>query len=117
MENLFAEARLVTNLEDCLFYHTMDIPGYGTVPGFWDLRGPESQYVGEVAFENKRVREIGAVSGHLSFYMERQGAEIVSIETANDHPWDFYWDIPENAPANLEPTLRKFAKINEELKN
>jgi SAM-dependent methyltransferase len=117
MKNLFAEARLVTNLEDCLFYHTMDIPGYGTVPGFWDLRGRESQYFGEVAFENKRVLEIGPASGHLSFYMERQGAEIISIEPARDHAWDFYWDIPENAPASLAVTLKNFVKINEEFKN
>src|SRR2546423_3739919 len=115
--SLFADPRLVNSLDDCLFYHTMDIPGYGRVPGFWDLRGRESQYLGEVAFENKRVLEIGPASGHLSFFMERQGAEIVSIETATDHPWDFYWDIRENAPANLAPTLKKFVKINEQLKN
>jgi len=95
----------------------MDIPGYGTVPGFWDLRGHESQYLGEVAFENKRVLEIGPASGHLSFYMERAGAEVISIEPSKDHAWDFYWDIPENAPANLAATLKKFVKINEELKN
>ncbi|MBV9971725.1 MAG: hypothetical protein JO135_00155, partial [Candidatus Eremiobacteraeota bacterium] len=34
----YAEPRTVTNLSDCYFYHTMEIPGYGLVEGQWDLR-------------------------------------------------------------------------------
>lgn len=113
----FAEPRLVTSLDDCLFYHTMDIPGYGTVPGFWDLRERESEYLGGVDFEKKRVFEVGPASGHLSFYMERRGAEVISLEPSREHRWDFYWDVPENAPATLAPTLKKFVRINEEFKN
>lgn len=115
--NLFAEPRMVTSLEDCLFYHTMDIPGYGTVPGWWDLRGHESEYLGEVEFENKRVLEIGPASGHLSFYMESRGADVISLEPAKDHAWNFYWDFPESMPADLEPTLKDFFWSNEAFKN
>ena len=37
--SLLAPPRQVERLEDCLFYHTMDLPGFGVVRGQWDLRG------------------------------------------------------------------------------
>ncbi|MGH9967680.1 MAG: class I SAM-dependent methyltransferase, partial [Pyrinomonadaceae bacterium] len=77
-QSLFAEPRLVTSTDDCLFYHTLDVPGYGTIPGFWDIRGNESEYLGGVDFTGTRVLEIGPASGQLSFFMERAGAEVVS---------------------------------------
>ena len=66
------------NIEDCYFYHTTDIPNYGTVDGEWDLRGNEDNYLGNVNFENKKVLDIGTASGHLCFYMEKMGAEVVA---------------------------------------
>jgi hypothetical protein len=33
-------------LSDFWFYHTMDIPGHGTINGYWDLH-PFSTYVAE----------------------------------------------------------------------
>lgn len=72
------------NIDECFFYHTMDLPGHGVVQGDWDIRGRESQYLGEVAFRNKRVLEVGPASGQLSFFMEGQGAEVVSVEAAEN---------------------------------
>src|SRR5262249_38857352 len=43
--NPFATPRHVTNLDDCIFYHTIDLPEVGTVAGYWDIRGKESQYL------------------------------------------------------------------------
>src|SRR5947208_16942976 len=37
-EDVYATPRVVTDLADCYFYHTTDIPGVGTVRGEWDLR-------------------------------------------------------------------------------
>jgi hypothetical protein len=40
--NIYATPRVVTDLAERPFYHTMDIPGYGVVQGQWGpapLRG------------------------------------------------------------------------------
>ena len=116
-ENLFAEPRRVTNLSDCFFYHAMDLPIYGSVDGQWDLRGKESQYLGEVAFSGKRVLEIGPASGHLSFYMEREGAEVVSVEAGDDNRWEFFWDIPDGTPAELSEKIATHREMMLRLKN
>lgn len=84
----YAIPRVVTDLADCDFYHTMDIPGYGHVEGAWDLRGDPAAYLGHVDFRGKRVLEIGTASGFLCFYMERQGAEVVAYDLCEDDEWD-----------------------------
>lgn len=116
-DNLFTAPSIVADPEDCLFYHTMDIPGYGTFPGYWDIRGSESQYLGDVEFRNKRVLEIGPASGLLSFFMEREGAEVVSLEAAEDYEWEFYWDLKDAAPADLKARLETHREMMRRLKN
>lgn len=92
---------------DCEFYHTMDIPGRGTVKGYWDLRGRESEYLGNVPLRGKRVLEIGPASGCLTIFMERQGAQVISLETSEDHPWEFFWNLTEGVPADLASKTAK----------
>ncbi len=91
MENtpaLYAPPRHVTDLAECAFYHTIDIPSYGVIEGEWDLRGHEQQYLGGVAFSGKRVLEVGVANGFLSFFMERQGANVVGYDRSEQHAWD-----------------------------
>jgi len=115
--NLFATPRHVTKLEDCIFYHTIDLPEVGTIAGYWDIRGKESQYLGEVSLAGRRVLEIGPASGQLSFFMERQGAEVVSIDAADDYPWEFSWDFYDAAPADLQELLTEKQQHMEKVKN
>ena len=84
----YAEPRTVTDLGDCCFYHTMDIPGHGLVQGQWDLRKGIRSYLGNVPLAGKRVLDVGAASGFLTFHMESQGADVVSFDLAPEHPWD-----------------------------
>src|SRR5438876_9395207 len=84
----YAQPRLITDVRDCSFYHTIDIPGHGLVEGQWDLRAGVRRYLGDVPFVSKRVLDVGAASGFLTFYMESQGAEVVSYDLAPEHPWD-----------------------------
>ncbi len=95
-EDIYAAPRQISNLEQCFFYHTMDIPGYGHVEGEWDLRGNEHAYLGNVDFKGKRVLEIGVASGLLSFFMESRGAEVVGFDLSEEHSWDIVpyagWD-------------------------
>jgi hypothetical protein len=89
MEDLYAAPRLITEPSECIFYHSMDIPGVGRVEGQWDLRGGEEDYLGRVAFGGKRVLEIGPADGFLSFRMEGMGASVVGYDLSEDYDWDF----------------------------
>ena len=70
----YALPRVVTDLADCAFYHSMDLPGHGTVEGMFDLRGAVDEYLGGVDLRGKRVLELGTADGFLCFEMERRGA-------------------------------------------
>lgn len=77
------------DLADCDFYHTVDIPGHGVVHGQWDLRGREAEYLGHVRLAGRSVLEIGPASGHLSFWMEAQGARVTAFDLGEEGTWDF----------------------------
>lgn len=85
---LYAEPREVTSLDVCHFYHTMEIPGYGVVPGPWDHRRAVDAYLGNVDLSGKRVLEVGTASGFFCFEMERRGADVVSYDLSDDYSWD-----------------------------
>lgn len=88
MSSIFAIPKVVLSIDECYFYHTMDILGYGTVEGEWDLRESADEYLGGVSFRGKRVLEIGTASGFLCFYMESQGAEVVAYDLSENQEWD-----------------------------
>jgi len=81
--------RHVANAEDCDFYHSLNIPGFGEVKGQWDLRGGERDYIGNVDLKGKSVLEVGPASGYMTFWMERQGAKVTCLDLSEDHKWDF----------------------------
>lgn len=96
---LFTLPRNVPSLQDCYFYHTMEVPGHGTVEGEWDLRGAIKSYLGNFDFAGKRVLDVGAASGILSFYIEKQGAEVVSFDLSDEYDWDIvpFWSNDHQA--------------------
>lgn len=76
-------------LDECQFYHTMDIPGVGLVKGFgWDHRAHVDDIFYGIDFSGKRVMEVGPASGFLTSAMDQRGAEVVSIEAPKFHKWD-----------------------------
>jgi hypothetical protein len=87
-QQVYAAPRSVQRVEDCYFYHQMEIPGHGHVGGDWDLRGGEGDYLGHVDLAGARVLEIGPASGFLTFHMEARGAEVVAVELSRDVDWD-----------------------------
>lgn len=86
--SIYAEPRDVTDLSECYFYHTLELPGYGRVEGQFDLNGSEHKYLGNLDFSGKRVLEVGTASGALCFYMERMGAEVVALDLCETLGWD-----------------------------
>ncbi len=87
-DSVYAMPRIAARLDDCHFYHTMDLPGYGTVQGEWDLRDTIAEYLGNEKFEGKRVLDVGAASGFVSFCMERMGAEVVGFDLSEEYSWN-----------------------------
>jgi Methyltransferase domain len=84
----YAPERIVDNPDDCLWYHTTDLPGRGIVEGQWDLRGGEDDYTGHVDLAGKRVLEMGTASGHMCRHMESKGADVVAYDLSEKQPWD-----------------------------
>jgi SAM-dependent methyltransferase len=75
------EAWVVSDVAQCFFYHTMDIPGFGLQKGQWDLRGKFEAYIGNVKVKGLRVLDVGCASGFLSFAAEQAGAaEVYSFD-------------------------------------
>jgi hypothetical protein len=78
-------------LEDCTFYHVIDLPVVGTQggPTSWDLRGRFDEYIGSVPLAGKTVLDVGAASGFLTFEAERRGATVTSFDA--DSPDKFQY--------------------------
>jgi len=86
--NIYEEPRVIQDINQCIFYHTMDLPGMGRIKGNWDLRAGLREYLGNVNFQGKRVLDVGCANGVLSFYMEQQGAEVISYDLSKEYDWD-----------------------------
>lgn len=84
LRSLLARPRFVDRLEDCFFYHAMDLPGFGLVRGQWDLRGRFDDYAGRVEVAGKSVLDIGTATGFLSFEAEkRKAARVLSFDLSD----------------------------------
>jgi SAM-dependent methyltransferase len=94
---MFAEPMTLSGLSGCSFYHSMDLPSYGTQHGVWDLRGRFDEYTAGVSFASKTVLDVGTASGFLTFEAEKRGATVVSVdapsaEALNRQPFEIHRD-------------------------
>jgi hypothetical protein len=87
-DKIFAVAQRVEDVADCYFYHTVELPGYGSSTeigicavestitwGRWRLQVNASWKLGPPAV--------------LSRSRWKRCGEVVSIEVATEHGWDF----------------------------
>lgn len=87
---MMAKPRHIDTLTDCFFYHAMELPGFGEVPGQWDLRGRFDDYIGGVDLSNKSVLDVGTATGFLSFEAEKRGAtRVVSFDMSDPRQFRF----------------------------
>jgi 2-polyprenyl-3-methyl-5-hydroxy-6-metoxy-1,4-benzoquinol methylase len=110
--SVFATPQVVTDLGDCLFYHTTDLPGQRTIAGPWDLRPGIAKYLGGVSFRGKRILDVGAASGFLSFHMEREGGEVVSYDLSEAHAWDHVPYAGTDLPGIVSNARARIRKLN-----
>lgn len=109
----YAEPRSVTDIEACVFYHTMEVPGYGLVRGQWDLRGREQTYLGRASLQGKRILEIGTASGYLCFHMEDRGAEVVAYDLSEEYDWDVVPFADDNHQAFAVERRQRIRALND----
>lgn len=93
---MYAEPRHITDIDACLFYHTVDLPTHGIVHGQWDLRPNLDRYVSPLDYDGRRVLEVGTADGQLCFEIERRGAEVVALDLK---PGLSYDALPVHDPA------------------
>ena len=111
----FAEPRQVERVDDCFFYHVMELPELGRVDGLWDLREVVDDYLGGIDVAGKRVLDVGTASGFLTFALERRGAEVVSFEIDEEAGFDF---VPYADPDYDLDAVRETARARtQRLKN
>lgn len=83
-KSLFAEPWQVERLEDCYFYHTIELSDLGVQKGHWDLRSRFDDYIGGVDVRGKSVLDVGTATGFLSFEAEARGASrVVSFDMSD----------------------------------
>jgi SAM-dependent methyltransferase len=112
-DQLYASPVIVERIEDCHFYHVMEVPGEGLVGGQFDLREGEDDYLGHIPLDRRRVLEIGPASGFLTFHMESRGASVVAVELGPDADWD----IVPHAELDLAAIRGERRHIMERLRN
>lgn len=111
-ENVFVDAKEVLSLEECDFYHTMDLPDIGLVNGLFDLRSTIGTYLGNFKFNQKRVLEIGTASGFICFSVERDGAEVVAYDLSPDFSWDMVPYAKLDVASLLEERKSHIGRLN-----
>jgi hypothetical protein len=90
----------------------MDLPAEAPTAGAWDFRKTEDEYHGGYDFKGKRVLEIGAASGSHSFWLEKQGAEVVPYDLSPEFEWDCMPTFEQDSEA-LDVRMRSgMAAIN-----
>jgi len=77
------------------------------------LRQGIDRYLGNVDFTGRRVLDVGAASGFLTFSVESRGADVVSYDLAPDDSWD----IVPFAGADLTAYLGERRELTRKLNN
>ena len=72
------------------WYHTLDLPGGVTTPGWFDVRRTVQHVPMPATLEGKRCLDVGTWDGFWAFEMERRGAaEVHAVDIQDQELWDW----------------------------
>jgi hypothetical protein len=74
--------------DDCHFNCSMKTAALGEILGQWDFRSNLKGYLGPLDFAGKKVLNLTVSDYHGSFYMERLGATVLTLERPQEDSWD-----------------------------
>lgn len=100
------------NEKDCYFYHTIEFPDGRRFQGEWDLTKDIDDYLGHVDFQGKKVLDVGAANGFLTFSMEQRGAKVTSYDLNENEEWDVVPYADEDTDEWLEKRKAHIRKLN-----
>lgn len=82
---------LASDVASMPWYHTIDLPGGITTPGFYDLRDLPGRLPIPQSLEGKRCLDVGSSTGFWAFEMERRGARsVLSLDLDDGAKQDFH---------------------------
>jgi tRNA (mo5U34)-methyltransferase len=88
------------------WYHTIELRGGVTTPGWHDTRPIVSQVPFPDSLVGKRCLDVGTFDGFWAFEMERRGAaEVVAIDIRDPYEWD--WPVGSTPEAITAIAQRK----------
>jgi tRNA (mo5U34)-methyltransferase len=93
--------------EVTLWYHTLELPGGVTTPGWFDLRAV-AERLPWPPVTGKRCLDVGTYDGFYAFELERRGAaEVVATDIPDHADWDL-------APAGRDDATTLLARVSGE---
>ena len=102
-------------IEDCSWYHIMNVPGLGLVDGIYDLRNSVEAILGNLNYQNKKVLNIGQSTGYLSFEAEKRGADVTSVDLNYDKGELIDWVI--NVKHENTEDIKNFITLEKRRRN
>lgn len=109
------------DIKSCYFYHTMDLPDYGLIPGDWDLRGREDDLLGAYDFSGKTILDVGTATGYLCFEMIKRGGHVAALDQDENADSDFaiipYFDYAMRFGMTFEDRVAATRKLIVESRN
>ena len=84
------------------WYHTLDLPGGSTTPGYFDTRAAPAHVPWPQEVRGGRCLDVGTFDGFWAFELERRGAsEVIAIDVADPAGIDWPYDRREWGPAAI----------------
>ncbi len=84
---------------DRVWYHTIDLPGGGTIEGWYDTREAPAHVPWPEALAGGRALDVGTFDGFWAFELERRGAaEVVALDVDDPDVLDWFFDERERGP-------------------
>jgi tRNA (mo5U34)-methyltransferase len=97
MASTAAARDLRREVDELAWYHTIELPGGVTTPGWFDLR-PVARRLPFPPLDGLRCLDVGTFDGFWAFEMERRGAaEVIGLDILDEARWDWPVRTPPDA--------------------
>ena len=104
------------SLDDCEWYHIMEVPGIGLTEGVFDCREDIDNIFGNLDFNGKKILNLGPITGYLNFAAEERGGKVTSIDLGVD-PKNLQRDWVVNVSKPWREDLKNFMEGERKRRN
>ena len=105
-------------LNDCEWYHIMEVPGIGLTEGVFDCREDIDNIFGNLDFNGKKILNLGPITGYLNFAAEERGGKVTSIDLGvGDDPTSLQRDWVLDVSKPWRQDLKNFMEDERKRRN